>query len=116
MSQPSGLVLRRITISGFKPLLDFTVCFPDKLLLLIGPNGAGKSSVLQALSFIRYFADGQPKQFFEDRNWLISNVQSRFVKKSTIMKFDILLERPDGEKIRVNCHNIAQLTPPKRRV
>ena len=100
MSRANGLALRKITISGFKPLLNFTVRFPEKLLLLIGPNGAGKSSVLQALSFVRYFADGQPKQFFEDRHWVISNVPSRFIKRSTTIEFDILLERSDCQMVK----------------
>lgn len=63
------LRLRGIQVSGFKSLADFRLMFPDDLTVVIGANGAGKSSLLQVLSFVRYFANGEPHRFFEDRGW-----------------------------------------------
>lgn len=61
--------LRRLTIENYKALGHVDIDIDDKLLFLIGVNGAGKSSVLQALSFVRYFADGMTTAFFNDRGW-----------------------------------------------
>lgn len=64
-------------VQRYKALHDIQIDVPDDLLLLIGQNGAGKSSILQALSFVRYFAEGRAGDFFEDRNWLPLDVRHR---------------------------------------
>lgn len=61
--------LRRVTIENYKALGYVDVHFRRNLLFLIGVNGAGKSSLLQALSFVRYFNKGVPGDFFKDRGW-----------------------------------------------
>lgn len=75
---PPRLKLRRIRISGFKSLVNFDLRLPeDNLALLIGPNGSGKSSFLQAMSFIRYFINGETSRFFADRGWEAGDISPR---------------------------------------
>jgi ABC-type multidrug transport system ATPase subunit len=73
------LKLKRFRIRNYKALDNLTVDVPDDPLFLIGVNGAGKTSVLQALSLIRYFAEGETVRFFKDRHWKSSDVRPRTV-------------------------------------
>ena len=88
--------LRRIRISGYKALADVTIDIPRDLLILIGVNGAGKSSILQALSFVRYFAAGTPAQFFNDRHWSPRQVRSQF-GRSASLRYDLAFDTGAGE-------------------
>lgn len=69
--------LRRLQIDGFKALDGLVVDVPRDLLFLIGMNGAGKSSVLQAISFVRAFSEGNALSFFADRQWEVADVRPR---------------------------------------
>lgn len=71
------LKLRRMLVRGFKALADFDLRIPGDLLILIGANGSGKSSVLQALSFLQYIAQGDTQAFFRDRAWQPADLRSR---------------------------------------
>lgn len=88
--------LRRIRISGYKALADVTIDIPRDLLVLIGVNGAGKSSILQALSFVRYFAAGTPNQFFADRHWTPRQVRSQFSRSASV-RYDLAFATETGE-------------------
>lgn len=76
----SDLKLRRITIENFKALGHVDVPIRDDLLFLIGTNGAGKSSILQALSLIRYFAEGMTTSFFKDRGWKPTDARPKTIQ------------------------------------
>jgi predicted ATPase len=71
------LKLRRLTIENYKALGYVDVHVRGDLLFLIGVNGAGKSSLLQALSLVRYFSQGQTSQFFKDRGWTPGDVRPK---------------------------------------
>jgi ABC-type branched-subunit amino acid transport system ATPase component len=75
-----------------------TFVIPRKLLLLIGMNGSGKTSVLQALGFIREFAEGNAEKFFDDRGWLKREVKTQIRDSSTLIRVDLLLSSEDDEK------------------
>ncbi len=82
----------------FKAIAEIELAFESDLLLLIGANGAGKSSVLQALSFIRYFAEGRAESFFKDRGWDPLDLRHRLGGPNpTTLAFDLLLETAGGE-------------------
>lgn len=87
--------LRRIKIGGFKALADVTIDIPGNLLILIGVNGAGKSSILQALAFVRYFALGNPAQFFADRHWAPRQIRSSFTRGANL-RFELAFEVEGG--------------------
>lgn len=66
----STMKLQRIHISAFKALTELDVDVGGRAVTIaVGPNGAGKTSLLQALGFIRYFAEGRTGRFFEDHSW-----------------------------------------------
>lgn len=101
MASVEKLKLRRMIVSGFKALEDFDLRFPDGLILLIGANGSGKSSILQALTFVKYFAKGQTKQFFNDRHWNIAAVRGKVSSSRGSPQFSVklLLETSKGCEI-----------------
>jgi predicted ATPase len=74
------LKLRRFTIENYKALGFVDVRVRGGLLFLIGVNGAGKSSILQALSLVRYFANGSTSEFFKDRGWKATDGRPKTVK------------------------------------
>lgn len=43
----------------------------------MGMNGSGKSSILQAIGFARFFAEGQSQAFFDERGWDRQDVRFR---------------------------------------
>ncbi|MBX9707603.1 MAG: AAA family ATPase [Caulobacteraceae bacterium] len=107
--------LRRIRISGYKALADVTIDIPRDLLILIGVNGAGKSSILQALSFVRYFAAGTPGQFFNDRHWFPRQVRSQFSRSASI-RFDLAFDTGTGEILWQFTWSLASGTSQKESV
>ena len=76
MTERTKLRLRHIKVLGFKALVDFDLSLDTDSTLIIGPNGSGKSSILQVLDFMSYFAQGSPRDFFQDRHWLPEPVRS----------------------------------------
>ncbi|MBF0395001.1 MAG: AAA family ATPase [Alphaproteobacteria bacterium] len=94
-----SLKLRRLTINGFKSLVDFELRIPDELLVLIGQNGSGKSSLLQALAFLRYVAHGNPEQFFADRGWAPADIQSKIKRSGPHLQCGLVFEAEDKKEI-----------------
>ncbi len=89
--------LRRFRLRRFKAIAALELGLSDDLLLLIGQNGAGKSSLLQALSFIRYFGEGRADSFFKDRGWEPLDLRHRLkVSNPTVLGIDLLFEGPGG--------------------
>lgn len=77
-----------------------TLELSDDLSLLIGSNGTGKSSILQSLSFVQFFATGNPESFFADRSWQIADVLHRNLgSKATIFGMDLYLETDSGDGV-----------------
>ncbi len=93
------LKLRRCRISGFKALRNVSLAIPNDLLILIGNNGAGKSSTLQALGFMRDFAEGTPESFFESRGWSRRDVRSQVSGRGTTLRFDLLFDIPESRRL-----------------
>ena len=62
-------LLKQLEVSGFKAVDRFSMDVGPELTLLVGMNGAGKSSVLQAFAFARHLAEGNPLNFFDERQW-----------------------------------------------
>jgi len=69
-------------------------------LFLIGANNSGKSSILQALAFTQYFAQGKSRSFFEDRGWNRQDIRSRTGQgRAGALALDLLLESNATEQI-----------------
>ena len=79
--------------------MDCVLDLNDNLNLLIGPNGTGKSSILQAFSFVKLFAQGDPSKLFDIRAWNPIDIKSKANKNgSAIIAFDILLSDEGGSE------------------
>lgn len=89
----------RIEISGFKALGGFRMELAEDLTLLIGMNGSGKSSVLQALGFARYLAEGRAQAFFDERGWDRQDMRFRSNPrgKGTVVAIGIVFDSPWGK-------------------
>src|SRR4051812_47267112 len=77
------LKLRRIRIEGFKALDAIDVEVSDDVFFLIGTNGAGKSSILQAIAFVRAFAEAESSSFFEARHWSSRDVYPKTTRRES---------------------------------
>lgn len=81
-------MIRKFEIDNFKSLVDFSLPMPPNALgrfvCLIGLNGAGKSTVLQALDFVGHVGSGDVSEWLKIRDWLASDLTSRFLKKQLI--------------------------------
>jgi len=82
-------MLKQFTIDNFKSLINFSFPAKDERYLphfscLVGANGAGKSTILQALDFIHHLASGTLDDWLKARGWKLSELTSRFTKKTTI--------------------------------
>lgn len=78
-----------IQIDGFKSLVRFRLDLTTPFMVLIGPNGSGKSTVLQALSFLRYFIAGNGSQFFSERGWPAQGIRSFYSRFPMALKFEL---------------------------
>ena len=56
MATSERVVLRSITVSGFKSLDEFTLDFQPGLNVLIGPNGSGKTNIINFIEFLAHLA------------------------------------------------------------
>jgi len=61
-------------------------------------NGSGKSSILQAIGFARYFAEGRAESFFEDRAWNRQDLKFRSNSRTrdSLVTFGALFDSPWG--------------------
>lgn len=89
----------RIEISGFKALSGFRMELANDLTLLIGMNGSGKSSILQALGFARYLAEGRGQTFFDERGWDRQDMRFRSNPrgKGTVVHIAVVFDSPWGK-------------------
>lgn len=93
------LKLKSIGIKRFKGIMDCVLDLDDNLNLLIGPNGTGKSSILQAFSFVKLFAQGEPSRLFEVRAWNPNDIKSKANRNgNAVVAFDILLSDDNGSE------------------
>ena len=46
--------IKKITVDGFRCLLDFEVTFEDDLTVIVGENDAGKSSLVECLKVVSH--------------------------------------------------------------
>lgn len=61
-------MLKRLTIDGFKSLVDFSVEL-EPLTLLVGENGVGKSTILQAVDLLSHLISTPLASYLELREW-----------------------------------------------
>ncbi len=89
--------IRKISVSGFKSLIDFEMELP-KFTCLIGLNGAGKSTVLQFIDFLSQLVRGDMSGWLKERHWEPFDLRSRLTTKQTI-DFTVTLLNGDGQSV-----------------
>lgn len=90
-------MIKRLTIDGFKSLVDFTVEF-SKFNCLIGLNGSGKSTLLQAVDFLSHVMSGQVREWLSAREWEAEDIRSYGGTKPTL-HFELELDLPTSGKV-----------------
>ena len=71
-------MIKRISVSAFKSLVDFELNLDSKFNCIIGLNGAGKSSVLQLFSYVSALIEGKIDRWLSERGWEEKDVASHF--------------------------------------
>jgi ABC-type dipeptide/oligopeptide/nickel transport system ATPase component len=88
-------MIKRISISNFKNLLNVSALECDRINALIGPNGSGKSSFLQAIDFLRAFFLTSVEVYLKDHDWDFRDLPNLRETRKTI-SWDIEAELPPG--------------------
>lgn len=83
-------MIKTISISAFKSLVDFELNLDSKFNCIIGLNGAGKSSVLQLFSYVSALIEGKIDRWLSERGWEEKDVASHFFP--TRETFDLVLD------------------------
>jgi len=83
-------MIKTISVSAFKSLVDFELNLDSKFNCIIGLNGAGKSSVLQLFSYVSALLEGKIERWLSERGWEEKDVASHFFP--TRETFDLVLD------------------------
>jgi predicted ATPase len=83
-------MIKTISVSAFKSLVDFELNLDSKFNCIIGLNGAGKSSVLQLFSYVSALIEGKIDRWLSERGWEEKDVASHFFP--TRETFDLVLD------------------------
>nr|CAQ34954.1 hypothetical protein [Photobacterium damselae subsp. piscicida] len=83
-------MIKKISVSAFKSLVDFELNLDSKFNCIIGLNGAGKSSVLQLFSYVSALIEGKIDRWLSERGWEEKDVASHFFP--TRETFDLVLD------------------------
>lgn len=83
-------MIKKISVSAFKSLVDFELNLDSKFNCIIGLNGAGKSSVLQLFSYVSALIEGKIDRWLSERGWEEKDVVSHFFP--TRETFDLVLD------------------------
>lgn len=83
-------MIKKISVSAFKSLVDCELNLDSKFNCIIGLNGAGKSSVLQLFSYVSALIEGKIDRWLSERGWEEKDVASHFFP--TRETFDLVLD------------------------
>ncbi|WP_305455459.1 AAA family ATPase [Photobacterium leiognathi] len=90
-------MIKRISVSAFKSLVDFELNLDSKFNCIIGLNGAGKSSVLQLLSYVSALIDGKVDCWLSERGWEEKDVASHFFPTRETFDLELDIELSDKQ-------------------
>ncbi|MCB5160348.1 AAA family ATPase [Marinomonas algarum] len=92
-------MIKRISVSAFKSLVDFELNLDPKFNCIIGLNGAGKSSVLQLFSYVSALMEGKIDRWLSERGWEEKDVASYFFPTRETFDLEVDIEFSD-KKLR----------------
>jgi predicted ATPase len=79
----------KLKVHNFKALVEFEIELKP-FTVLIGPNASGKSTILQAIDFIKWFGEGNPKGFLAERGWESGSIRSKLTDdRQTIFNVEL---------------------------
>lgn len=88
--------IRKLSVNGFRCLLDFHVDFEDDLTIIVGENDAGKSSLIECLKVITQGRSVELDDFNHDLNSIEIRVETEdFAFKKSYQRNDDLVEQSD---------------------
>ncbi|EHC05397.1 SMC domain protein [Shewanella baltica OS625] len=90
-------MIKRISVSAFKSLVDFELNLDSKFNCIIGLNGAGKSSVLQLFSYVSALLEGKIERWLNERGWEEKDVASHFFPTRETFNLELDIELSDKQ-------------------
>lgn len=75
--------LNTITVNNFKSLVNFEIRLSN-FTCLVGLNGSGKSTLLQFIDFLGQQMRGDLDEWFHERRWKATDINSRLTTKRSI--------------------------------
>ena len=91
------MMIKRISVSAFKSLVDFELNLDSKFNCIIGLNGAGKSSVLQLFSYVSALIEGKIDRWLSERGWEEKDVASHFFPTRETFDLELDIELSDKQ-------------------
>lgn len=86
--------IRKLSVNGFRCLLDFYVDFEDELTVIVGENDAGKSSLIECLKVITQGRPVELDDFNHDLNLIEISVETEdFSFRKSYQRNDDLIEQ-----------------------
>ena len=93
------MILKSLTVSGFKNVKSTCLDFTSKTLAVVSPNNYGKSNLLEALTFATDFISAGTKQRTMMMSW-IDGIPIVKGLDSSPFQFDMEFELPNQEEYR----------------
>ncbi len=90
-------MIKKISVSAFKSLVDFELNLDSKFNCIIGLNGAGKSSVLQLFSYVSALIEGKIDRWLSERGWEEKDVVSHFFPTRETFDLELDIELSDKQ-------------------
>ncbi|MES3676564.1 AAA family ATPase [Halomonas elongata] len=88
--------IKKLSVNGFRCLLDFQVDFEDDLTIIVGENDAGKSSLVECLKVITQGRPVELDDFNHDLSLMEIRVETEdFTFKKSCQRNDDLVEQSD---------------------
>lgn len=85
--------IRKLSVDGFRCLLDFCVDFDNELTVVVGENDAGKSSLIECLKLITQGKTIEMDDFNHDLDSIDISVETEdFVFRKSFLRKDDLIE------------------------
>ena len=92
-------MIKKISVSAFKSLVDFELNLDSKFNCIIGLNGAGKSSVLQLFSYVSALIEGKIDRWLSERGWEEKDVVSHFFPTRETFDLELDIELSDKQSL-----------------
>lgn len=102
--------IRKLSVNGFRCLLDFSVDFDGELTVVVGENDAGKSSLIECLKLVTQGKMIELDDFNHDLNLIDISVETEdFTFRKSYLRNDDLIEQQSLKAVPTPSY-IAKIT------